>query len=362
VTYDYAAALRPAVPAGGAHPEARSTWTPVDLAAALDPARPGETPPMLLARDDGVCLLYRQRVNSIYAEPETFKTWLALVAAVDELKAGNAVLWVDFEDSADTIVRRLRALAVPDDLILERFFYVRPDDPYQEPASTHALSPAVRAGATLAVIDGATEAFALHGLNPDKGPDVAKLLRLFPRPLADHGLAVVVIDHVVKAREQQGRWATGSGHKLAALSGAGLVMDTFRPFGHGLHGIARVSIAKDRPGRVREHATGRAIADLHLFSEPDGSVIPELRVPVDGRDEAGAFRPTVLMERVSRHLEAHPEGQSVRAISEAVTGKATGIRAAIDRLVVEQFARREEHGQAHRHYSVRPFRNDGEED
>ena len=82
---------------------------------------------------------------------------------------------------------------------------------------------------------------------------------------------------------------------------------------------------------------------------------------IQPREERGeqpaAFRPTVLMERVSRALEAEP-GLSRRALRAAVKGRNDAKELALDLLVAEGFAERRTEGQAVRHYSTRPFRDD----
>lgn len=69
------------------------------------------------------------------------------------------------------------------------------------------------------------------------------------------------------------------------------------------------------------------------------------------------FRPTFLMEAVSRAVEQTP-GLSSNAIQETVQGRAATKKAARELLVAEGFVRVEHKGQEQRHYSVRAFRQD----
>lgn len=70
------------------------------------------------------------------------------------------------------------------------------------------------------------------------------------------------------------------------------------------------------------------------------------------------FRPTTLMERVSRYVEFNPR-VSTNTIVESVKGKRAGVLAAVVALVDGGFVTREE-GQrgAHLHSAARPFRAD----
>lgn len=338
-------------------------WQPVDISAAL--TGHGDLAPTVLTRDDGPALFYDSKVHSISGEPESLKTWLILVAAAQLLNKGERVVWLDFEDSATSVVGRLKALGCTAAAIVKSFSYVRPTDPLPTGVEIHADGLTSRpVPPSLVVIDGVTEAMALHGLEPNSNSDVAAFANLLAKPLARGaypseltGPAVVLIDHLVKNREQRSRFAIGAQHKLAGLDGAAYLIDLKQPFGHGKHGIARLDVAKDRPGRVREHAAGNHIADLHLRSEADGSVLAELHAP-DATSPTGTFRPTVLMERVSQFLEASVEPRSLRDVQSGVKGNTAAKRAALNCLVDEGHVARDTDGGAHLHRSTRPFRQD----
>lgn len=342
------------IAAGNGQPPApATTWARIDLAALVAGGELGE-PPAMLARDDGVRLLYRGKLHALSGEPEAGKGWLALHAIAERLNAGERALYLDFEDAPATIVHRLLALRVPADAVLDRLDYRRPDEPLGQhgPAELHA---AIAARPTLAVIDGVNEALAIHGLDLRDNTDVAKWLTLLPRPLAAAGAAVVLIDHVVKDREARGRYAIGAQHKLAGVDVA-YALDVVEPFGRGRDGLARLTVHKDRPGYLRQHSAGKRVADVALSSSDDGTVRIELHAP-DGAGTAAppTFRPTVLMERVSRALEEHP-GLSKRAIREAVTGRNDTKDLALEVLVADGYVRTERDGQALRHHSARPYR------
>jgi hypothetical protein len=98
----------------------------------------------------------------------------------------------------------------------------------------------------------------------------------------------------------------------------------------------RVITHKDRPG----HLSRPRAAELELTSDPEnGRVTWAFRQPREADDDAGGFRPTRLMEKVSRFVEAHvpEETPSRKAVEEAVTGKATFVRQAMDVLLAEDF-------------------------
>ena len=333
-------------------PSPATSWAPRDLGPLLD-GEDVEEPPTLLPRSDGVCLLYPGKVHDFSGEPESGKGWLALHAAAECLSAGGSVLYADFEDSAATLVSRLLALGVEPDAIRARCRYIRPDEPLSEQASsdlTTALSPAP----TLAVVDGVTEALSIHGLDLGDNTDVARWLELLPRPLARTGAAVALLDHVVKDKEARGRFAIGAQHKLAGVDAA-YRLEVVEPFGRGREGLVRISVAKDRSGHVRQHAAGKRIADLRLMSRADGSVTANLEPPVNA--QATTFRPTVLMERVSRAVEEQP-GLSKRQLRTAVGGNNDAKDLALQLLIDEGYVEARQDGQARRHYSLHRYEDE----
>lgn len=334
-----------------------STWAPL----ALDDVLAGQEidpPPSLLARADGVFLLYKGAVHTVSGEPGSGKTWLTLIAALQELAHGNTVTMIDFEDRASRVIGRLLALGAHPDAIRHRFRYIRPHTGI-DPTTMADLDQGIH-GANLVILDGVTEAMTLHGFELEKNADVARFYDLLPRHIADTtGAAVVLIDHVVKDGEKQGRWALGGQHKLAGIDGVAYLVKAIEPFGRGKTGVARITVSKDRPGYVEEIALGRTVAELHLDAREITCLRHRLQEPSETpKDEAGNMRPTHLMERVSRWLEGNPRANRSR-ITESVTGKTTYVRRALDRLIQEGYVEVSQEGNREQiHRVITPFRED----
>lgn len=334
--------------------EASTSWAAVDLAALLDGQELEERPAML-ARTDGAHLAYRRRLHAIFGEPEACKGWLALHSAAEQLAAGEHVAYIDFEDTASTALDRLAALGVDPGSIIERFHYVRPDEPLTD-AGWRDLTDALDPPPSLAVIDGVTDALTMHGLDLADNGDVARWLKLLPRRIVSTGAAVLLIDHVTKDRETRGRYAIGAQHKLAGADVA-YGLEVIKPFGRGQEGRVKITLKKDRPGHLRQHAESGHIADMRLASGPDGAVEIELRAPERTGD---TFRPTTLMERVSKAIEAEP-GLTKTGIRTAVEGSSAGKDQALQVLAAEGYIEGRQEGQARRFRSVRTYRAADEE-
>lgn len=344
---------------GGRHvsePSKRSSWAPINLRPILDGTAPS-TEPTLLQRDDGVFCLYAEKVHYAAGESESGKTMLAMLATRQELHAGRHVAFFDFESDENEVVQRVRDACVPDDVIDAQFHYIRPEEALDDFGNLAVTDLFESCRPSLAVIDGVTEGMVMHGLELKDNSDIARWLAMVPKPIARRGAAVLQIDHVSKDREGRGRFAIGGQHKLAGIDGAAFTCEVLRPFGRGLSGAVRISVAKDRPGWIRRHAPGGVLGELRIESDPDGGLGLELVAP-PARDTGSPFHPTVLMERVSRLLEANPDGLSKRAVRAGVNGKHDAKDLALEVLIAEEFVRVERDGSARRHVSIRPFRND----
>lgn len=298
------------------------SWEPIGLvSAAADPPVPPEI----------VGLFYPGCFHLLSGESEALKTWLAGAAASTELVAGRGVLWVDGDDVGEgAMLERLRLLGVDDDPIEDLFLYVCPDEPFDEDRRTDVLAAVKESGCRLAVLDGFNPLLGLHGLDPNSGTDVELFYRLFD-PIRKLGVATVITDNVVKSRENRGAWAIGSERKKSKAD-VQLGMRALEPLVRGGRGRARIDVHKDRPGHLLRPSPG-------LFVIESDETGLSWRIQQDeSHDEAGEFRPTKLMEKVSRFLEGCDEAQSRNRIESATQGKAEYVRMAIDCLVREGYA------------------------
>ncbi len=334
------------------------SWRRVDLRPYLDgtyePLRP-----TLGTRDDGQPFLYRGRTHWLSGESESAKTWISLTVAAEVLGDGASVLYLDYEDSPDSIAARLLALGTSSDALLERFVYIRPEAALGIADATELLKVAV--GCDLAVVDGVTEAMGLQGLKTKDDTDVAEFLNTVTRPLSKAGPAVLVIDHVVKDQESRGRYATGSQHKLSGVDGAAFLAEAVRPFGIGMTGRSRLYCVKDRGGQIRPHCLRGNVpgkdwlSDFILESSSATTAWPRFTAPAENNEP---FRPTKLMERVSKALEDADKPLSQRGILDRVNGKrADDVRKAITVLEDEGHLKIEAGpNRSSLHVLVKPFR------
>lgn len=342
--------LNPGSPAAaGAPVEEPPSWRPVDLTAVLDGTyqRPE---PTIMPRTDGPGLFYSGKVHTVYGESESGKSWIAQHAVTTTLDTHGRVLYIDFESDAPDVTGRLTALGTHREQLLgDGFAYVRPEASPHTFAEAPEFAQLLTQDWTLCILDGVTEALGLSGKSTMDNDEITAWMRDIPRTIArTTGAAVILVDHVVKSQEGRGRFPIGGQAKMAAIDGTGYLVEPLTALGQGLDGSLTIRVTKDRPGTVRAHAgdwrkTDRTqeAARIRLDSSTgDGSTRITVQPPEYGemqaRDNDAPFRPTKVMEKISRILETMREPVSrqavIRAYRESGKAKETTIVEALNLL------------------------------
>lgn len=308
-----------------------TSWSAVDLDGILRGEEPAERPTRW-RRSDGSALLYPGRLHTLVGEPSGGKTWLAAGAVAEAVSEQRIAVVIDLEDSPRLWVNRLRRLGATDRDIAFGLRYVRPSERL-EAEGVVDLRASLDEFPSLVIVDAFAGLLALEGADPNAAADVERVYRRILRPVRECGASVLVLDHVTKSRETRGRWAAGSERKLSALDGAAYVLEVDRAFGRGRTGKGHLRLSKDRLGEVG--TPGDVVADVHLVD--DGTSI-DLRLDApEQHDPDAPFRPTYLMERVSRVLETSPGPMTSNAVCSSVKGKVTAVRQALSCLVSEGY-------------------------
>lgn len=355
-------------------PTAASTWLFLDLSELANGV---ELPPQptVYEREDGQGLFYRGCVNDIHGEPGTGKSLIAQTACAQELKAGRHVIYLDYEDRARNIVRRLLLLGVPANAIMERFHYVNPQASNNNPASRQGWEQTLQYASTasLCVVDGVTASLTFSGCESNDSDDVVAWFNSLPRRIARMGAAVVLVDHVVKTKDNRGRYASGSMQKLAQIDGISYSVTVEKPLGKGLKGVIVMRSGKDRIGDIEEKcAPGwseghlREAARVTIDSTDPERMRVHVGIPnrmphADGKP-AEPFRPTGLMERLSRIIEDNPMDPTQTEVFEQAkndgsSARTPTMRRALKTLVDEGFlsSRVGERNRIYYH-SLKPYR------
>lgn len=306
-------------PAGEEH-----SWQPIDLIANdLDPP-----PPPTISG-----LVYPGRRHVFSGEPEALKSWAALILCAEQIAQHQTVMYVDFEMGQQETLSRLRAVGLTDEQIQQHVIYLEPDEPFTDIRIETEVAAMIDARhVTLVIIDAFTGALQTHGLKPNESIDIETFYRRVADPLRQHGAGIVILDHLAKDPATRGKFSIGSERKVGACE-VHLGFDVITPFGRGRIGRAKITVHKDRPGYMPRPKLG----ELELSSDAVTGRITWRIERATGDEDPRDFRPTILMQRISEHLEEQPEPVSKHSVELAIKGAANGVRIAIGTLLRERY-------------------------
>lgn len=356
---------------------ASSSWQFEDLTQLASGIELPPTP-TVFQREDGQGLFYRGAVNDLHGEPGCGKSMIAQIATAQELKADRDVIYIDYEDSARNVVKRLLLLGVTGEQIISHLHYVRPSAKPSSPTSLDGWRETLDYAdtATLTIIDGVTSCLAYAGLDSNSGDDIAAWYNTMPRLISACGPAVVLIDHVVKSKDNRGRYAGGSMQKLALIDGISYSVDMTKPVGKGVRGTIVIKSGKDRISEIEEHcAVSWSSNGSHLreaarieINSTDPKLMrvtiarPNMMPSDETTRQRGLERPTGLMEKISRIIENAPEEPNQTEIIELLkddgsSARKTTVLTAINRLLEgEWISNRSGRNNRNIYASVRPYR------
>jgi GNAT superfamily N-acetyltransferase len=323
--------------------QVEQSWSVVNLADL------GERPAVRPRLGD-VGLIYPGKRHVFSGPQEAAKTLAAYALGLEEIRDGGRVLLIDFEMGQWDARDRLREMGAADEE-LAAFVYVEPD----ESATKETVADLLALKPTLVIVDAAAGAYDLQGLDDNKRADVERFARLYVRPFWQKGIATILLDHVVKNADARGKYAIGSERKVGGAD-VHLGFEVIRPLSRGGRGVYKLTTHKDRGGLLPRPTT----AELEIHSDPETHALTWTFRSVGGeRAESDGFRPTVLMERVSKFLEWENEPASLTTVEQRVKGKVEYVRAAVDQLVDEGYVAETSGPRRARIFSfVKPFRAD----
>jgi hypothetical protein len=264
--------------------------TPIDLASLdeRDPLQPD------LAPSYGT--VYPGKRHLFSGRPESLKTLLTYGMVLDAVRAGHEVAILNFEMDPYDARDLFRDLGAADNELRAIRFY----SPESAPAEAD-ITALVSSGIALLIIDAGAGMYQLEEADDNKRLDVERVTKKWIDPAHRASIATVVIDH--SAKKGVDGWAIGSERKVG-VSDVHLRLEIKgAPLIRGGSAVVRVTVEKDRKGRIRREAPEGL--DVRVTSDPATEALALDVIPATGGTEDG-FRPTALMERVSMYVEEHP--------------------------------------------------------
>lgn len=277
----------------------------------------GFTPPEpeVFTRDDGRALFYKGAVNCLYGESEAGKSWIAVAAMAEVLKAGGKAIYFDAdENTAGALASRLSRMGVPDDVIINphRCLISQVEDREQLPFLVNACRSF---RPDIAVIDAVGRIMSLMGADSNRPDDYSRVhLQVFSA-VKRCGAAVVLVDHPPKNKEKAALGASGTIAKRNNIDGSYLhvTLEDGHAYTRGQGGASWITVQKDRHGQVRAYCPTDdkepTAARFVMRESEDGMIGFELHAPATGQRSPAERADPNLVER----LAAHPDLDNLTA-------------------------------------------------
>lgn len=195
-------------------------------------------------------VIARGKVTVISGHRSSGKTWVTAAWAAQELRAGNKVIWLDFERQDDQLGSKVRQLGVPVNVIDAQLRYSSELPPAA--LLIRDVEEAAEGGAhrVLLVVDAfrALQSRVVPGSNANDGDAVEQVYADYLTPVAEAGANVVLLDHLPKDKD---KGTFGSERKESAADYVILVSKT-QKFSRGTAGFSTLTLTKARGGHHDE--------------------------------------------------------------------------------------------------------------
>jgi hypothetical protein len=314
----------------------------VDIAAILQGGITAPQPGILPFSED-FSLFYSGEFNLIFGDTESGKTWLCMAAVVSVLNEGGRAAIIDLDhNGAHSIVNRLLQFGIEEDVLSDtgRFRLAEPADAVDLKEVVQNLT---EFKPDVVTIDSLGEVLPLFRYNSNNADDFTMVHTDVIKPLARHGAAVLVVDHLAKNADSRAQGPTGTMAKTRAVGGLAVRVTAQQAFRPGEGGTAKLELHKDRHGGVRKecppsHDSKPVIGTFELVQDGDelryqfqhGQVTPIRQKREDDpeqlaadvaklREVFGSTKPTVRRARATLRCG---NGRATRAVRAFETSEA----------------------------------------
>jgi KaiC/GvpD/RAD55 family RecA-like ATPase len=232
--------------------------------------------------EGGRPLFPRRALSMIFGADNAGKSWMMMAIAIQEMKRGEKVLWIDYEAYGDIqpIAERFAMSGADPHMLNEMLFICAPKDGVRQTHHDQWFNLIREQKISLVVVDSYGEMIARAALDENRDADVANLNAKSLKPLSGQGAAVVIIDHTTKSGSLE--WSAGSKRKRAYAMSVS-TNDEEHGFTDRENGHAMIYCMKSRLGTYRR---GELVAVMEV--EPgvylkDGKNKMVVDTPIDIR-------------------------------------------------------------------------------
>jgi KaiC/GvpD/RAD55 family RecA-like ATPase len=231
--------------------------------------------------------LYPGRLTQLQGEPESGKTWIAMLMIKERVEAGEDVIYLDEEGGLEIVTERLVALGADPDAVVEHLHYFPFESRRWDAADLAALDQLIAdtPGCTLAVLDSLPDFLTAANMSEDSSTDVTRFVNSVCARFRAADIAQLLLDHLPKppadsrGRRKQSRYSRGSGAKLAKAD-VTLLVEAEVPFTRTTSGVLHLWCTKDRRGRLDIPRIGNPPVALAV-TVADGTVTITEAEPAD---------------------------------------------------------------------------------
>lgn len=272
--------------AGSSQPSTRR----VDLGPWLDGTYEPAQPTIGATRSDKITMLYPAKWHSVIALTTAGKSWFGLWHCAVELKLGNYVVYLHFEEATpENTIERLLLLGVPLERLRTHLVWYDCEKKWDAGQLAVELA-SLSAAPTLVVLDGILAACGQHGWKGNDHDTVSNYRARFVSPAVRTGAAVLSLGHPPKAKDRQDeRHGYGATNWLDEMDGVGFrLVASKTPIGRSRVGHSNLYSVKDRSGQVEQHCQVDADKDgWHFVGQFELDNLDGLTVGVVLRAPAG---------------------------------------------------------------------------
>lgn len=263
-------------------------------------------------------IVYAAGVTGFTGHPDSGKTTFVCRLALDAMRHGQRVIYLDFENGSTGAARRFVALGADAGLLSEQMVYV----PFPGALDFDELGRIWDAHeGALGVFDSTRGMLRCAGVGENDASEVATVFDPLVELALSREVPLLVIDHVAKAATSASGYARGSGDKLAAVQGQWFV-EKVRPFSETEIGEVKLTKWKAREGGL--------LSSQRLEVGDGNGNIPFRKLDPDETPEGR------IDSAIIAFLKEQAEPVSQRAVEHAVEGTGAIVRSRLKALAGDE--------------------------